>query len=133
MQVRSEQLFARIQVQYIDLSLGGKMMKYTLLFMMAVGAICSALAFEKTLIVEIGASASQVKRAFSHNISMAALEDGDSEFEVKATNDEAYTIELTEQEIDDILNGTTVHVETLEGDMVVQIRIVDSKPKSSGW
>jgi len=103
------------------------------LMLTATGAVCAAIASENTLVDEIGPSAVKVKAAYSHTITIAALEDGDSDFEVKVSEDSAYTIELTEQQIEDILNGTTVHVDTQEGDLVVQITVKDTKPKSSGW
>jgi uncharacterized cupredoxin-like copper-binding protein len=87
---------------------------------------------EKELVVAIGESASSAVATTDHNMSMASLEDGQLNFKIKAGG-KAYKITLTEEQVDDILDGTTVHATTSEGGMTVQITLKSKKPKPSGW
>ena len=87
---------------------------------------------EKKLIVQIGKSASEAKAAFSHTMTIAKLEKGETEYTVNATADHGHRITLSESQIKDILEGTTVHVEA-GGHFVVQITAKSLKPKKSGW
>ena len=87
----------------------------------------------KILNVQIGKTASTAEGVVWHNISIDSLEEGVAAYEVKAKDDTRYKIQLTEQQIEDVLAGTTVHAKTESGDMKVQITLKDPAPKKSGW
>ncbi|MEE8585514.1 MAG: hypothetical protein V3T83_11750 [Acidobacteriota bacterium] len=83
--------------------------------------------------VEIGESASAAKNAHSHDLSQEALKEGRKEYTVAASSEASYKISLTQQQIEDILGGTTVIVETAQGGMKVKIGPAEKKAKKSGW
>ena len=93
----------------------------------------SAEADSQSYKVEIGESASAAKKAHSHDLSQEALKEGRKEYTVEASGEASYKISLTQQQIEDILGGTTVIVETAQGGMKVKIGPAEKKKKKSGW
>ncbi len=87
----------------------------------------------KELIVAIGTSASSAMKAHKHNLSIEALNEGQTEYEVYTSASHSYHIMLSEQEIKDILDGTTVITETQTGDMKVKVRVKEKRRRSWGW
>jgi hypothetical protein len=83
--------------------------------------------------VEIGESASMAKKAQSHDITTESLKEGKKEYTVTGSGEASYKISLTEQQIEDLLGGTTVIVETAQGGMKVKIGPAEKKAKKSGW
>ncbi|MFQ5747351.1 MAG: hypothetical protein ACE5HF_09060 [Gemmatimonadota bacterium] len=98
-------------------------------------AAADALAKPK-IVVKIGATIDEAKVAEDHDVSMRALQRGQTEFTVKA-DDHEYAIRLTPEQIVDLLDGTTVMVETEaeEGHdpMAVSVEIQGLEPEESGW
>jgi hypothetical protein len=88
---------------------------------------------EEPLNVSIGKSATFAKKAVSHDITLDALKSGQSEFSVSSSADEAYPIRLSEKQIEDILAGSTVVLETEDGGKKVKIGPQKKKAKKSGW
>jgi hypothetical protein len=83
--------------------------------------------------VKIGESMAGAAEAADHDVTESALESGRKEYMVTAPDGKSYTIELTERQIDDLMDGTTVLVPTREGGMKVSITKERSRPVSSGW
>ncbi|HSR52508.1 MAG TPA: hypothetical protein VLV83_16915 [Acidobacteriota bacterium] len=83
--------------------------------------------------VEIGESASMAKKVKEHNLTQEALKQGQTEYEAKTADGTAHKFTLTEKQIEDILGGTTVIVETSQGGMKVKIGPAKQKKKDSGW
>ena len=81
--------------------------------------------------VEIGKSASEAEKALSHNITHQALKEGQKEYAVEAAGGHSYKVSLNEKEIEDILAGTTVIVQS--GEMKVKIGPAKKAKKKSGW
>ena len=106
-----------------------------LAIMMTLGSLIamSAPYYGKILNVKIGKTASEAKGVAWHNISMRSLRNGDTEYEVKDKDGNRYKIQLTERQVQDILDGTTVHAKTLEGGQKVQVTLKELAPKRSGW
>ncbi len=93
----------------------------------------SAEADSKEYKVEIGESASAAKKAHSHDVSHESLTEGRKEYSVSASAGASYKFSLTQQQIEDILGGTTVIVETAQGGMKVKVGPAEKKAKKSGW
>ncbi len=87
------------------------------------------------LSVSIGQSVSRAKKAYNHNMTVDALKSGQTEYKVYAASGEAYTIKLSEKNVEDILSGSTAIVQTTEGSMKVKIGSKRPKPvrRSTGW
>ena len=83
--------------------------------------------------VYIGKSTMFAKKAHSHDISPDALKSGQGEYTVSVSADETYRIQLSEKQIEDILAGSTVVVETEGGKKKVKIGPKKKKAASSGW
>lgn len=85
--------------------------------------------------VEIGESASSAQKAQSHDITKEALKEGRTEFTVQASDKASYKITLTKEQIQDLLGGTTIIVDTQQGGMKVKIGPDENqtKKKKSGW
>ncbi|HSR68378.1 MAG TPA: hypothetical protein VLU25_10585 [Acidobacteriota bacterium] len=97
------------------------------------GACASVSADAKEYKVEIGESASMAKVAEEHDVTEEALKEGRSEYSVKAADGMSYKFMLSEKQIKDLMDGSTVVVDTAEGGMKVKIGPKKSKPKKSGW
>lgn len=115
-------------------------MKKTLLLALGLALVAgwtiscgSAAADANDFKVEIGESASMAKQAASHDITKEALKEGKKEYTVNASGDASYKISLSEKQIEDLLSGTTVIVETAQGGMKVKIGPAKKKAKKSGW
>ena len=87
----------------------------------------------QTYKVEIGESASQAKKAQAHDLTQEALKKGRKEYTVETSGETSYKISLNDQQIKDILSGTTVIIETATGGMKVKIGPAEKKAKKSGW
>lgn len=83
--------------------------------------------------VSIGSSSWNSDEAASHDISRSALESGQNEFVVSSSKGEALKIHLSEKQIEDILAGSTVVVETESGKQKIMIAPQHKKPARSGW
>lgn len=90
-------------------------------------------ASKKKLKVEIGETASRAQKTRKHDIKIEALEEGRLEYVVRDRRGDEYKIKLTEEQVKDILDGTTVMVETEGGMMEVKITAKEEKKKRSGW
>jgi hypothetical protein len=83
--------------------------------------------------VSIGGSSWKSNEAASHDISRGALEGGQNSFVVSSSKGDAFQITLSEKQIEDILAGSTVVVETESGNQKVTIAPKHKKPARSGW
>lgn len=70
--------------------------------------------------VEIGTSDSSLRKAHSHNVTHAALERGQTEYDVASAN-WTYKITLDEQQIQKLLGSWSVSIKTADGRMTVKI------------
>jgi hypothetical protein len=97
----------------------------------------SALAADKApmkkLVVKLGTTAAKAKAIKKHDITMADLEKGKMDYTVQDKKGQKYKVTLTEQQVKDILAGTTVMADTEGGKMKVQITAMEEKKKKSGW
>jgi hypothetical protein len=83
--------------------------------------------------VSIGSSAWSMKNAYSNDLSREAIEDGQNNFAVAASPDNSFQIKLSEKQMDDLLAGSTVIVDTETGNQKVKIEPQMKKPAASGW
>ena len=83
--------------------------------------------------VSVGSSSWDAKEASSYDISRNALESGQNDFVISSSNGDSFQIHLSEKQIEDILAGSTVVVETESGNQKVKIAPKQKKPVSSGW
>ena len=83
--------------------------------------------------VSIGSSSWNADEASSHNITREALESGQNDFAVSTSGGDTFQINLSEKQIEDILAGSTVTVDTESGDQKVMIGPEHKKPVHSGW
>jgi hypothetical protein len=83
--------------------------------------------------VSIGSSSWNANEASSHDISLSALEGGQSDFTISSSTGDSFQIHLSAKQIEDILAGSTVIVATESGNQKVKIAPKHKKPVSSGW
>ena len=85
--------------------------------------------------MSIGDSVSSAKKASKHNITVDALETGKTDFEVYTDSGKAHPVKLSEKNVQDILDGSTAIVQTVEGGLKVKIGSKRSAPatQKSGW
>lgn len=71
---------------------------------------------------------------YTSDITLDALKSGKMEYSVSGMG-KNYTVELTEQQIEDVLGGTTVMVDSMSsGGSNVRVSLtVEGEPESSGW
>jgi len=86
---------------------------------------------ERKLEVAVGASISTAKMTSKHTITIAALEEGKTTYQI-THNEHTHEITLSKTQIADILSGTTVNLDVAQ-DLKARITVKTSKPKSSGW
>jgi ABC-type phosphate transport system substrate-binding protein len=83
--------------------------------------------------VSIGSSAWSLKKAYSSDLSRAAIENGKSGFVVSTSADKSFKINLSKKQMADILAGSTVVVDTEDGNQKVKIEPQMKKAAPSGW
>ena len=86
----------------------------------------------KKLVISVGRTVSSAEATDLHNVSLASLKQGQDEYAIKGHEVE-HKFKLTEAQIKEILDGTTVHVATRTGGLKVQLTVEDAAPKKSGW
>ena len=84
----------------------------------------------RQIVVELGSSATNATEA-EHDLTLEALEGGKDTFKVTADSG-SYVVSLTEKQVKDLLEGTTVMAKT-SGDMTVKVSLVDGEKKEKGW
>lgn len=101
---------------------------------LCIGSIVAAEAFAgEDYKVSIGGSSWSLKNAYSDDLSRDALEDGQSGFVVAASPEHSFQIKLSEKQMDDLLAGSTVIVDTESGNQKVKIEPQMKKAPASGW
>ena len=109
----------------------------TVTFVAGLATVVAYGAADKILEVKVGTNAANAKEAKEHDLTLEKLTDGKTIYMVKHRRQE-YKIVLTERQIEDILEGTTVMVSTVaEGNAPsyrVTITIKEAeKKKDTGW
>ena len=71
---------------------------------------------------------------YTSNLSLEALKSGTTDYQVSGMG-KTYRVKLTKQQIDDVLKGTTVMVDSGQnGGSSVRVNLsVEGEPESSGW
>lgn len=87
----------------------------------------------EALKVTIGGSSWKAEDAHGSDLSLEALKSGQRDFVVSASADQSFDISLSDQQAEDILAGSTVVVDTAEGDQKVTIGPMKKKASKSGW
>ena len=88
---------------------------------------------EDALAVSIGDSAWTAEEAQSHDITRNALKEGKTTFVVSASANDTYQVTLSEKQVEDILAGSTVVVNSEDGKQKVKIGPKEKKAVKSGW
>jgi len=83
--------------------------------------------------VSIGSSSWKLTNAYSDDVSREALEDGQNGFVVAASADQSFQIKLSDKQMEDLLAGSTVIVDTEDGKQKVKIEPQMKKAPASGW
>lgn len=115
---------------------------FVLIFAGSLGFILPGLAQEE-LEVKIGdAAPSVVRHAHEHDITIKALKRGKTEYLAGSGSQNSHRVTLTKQQIADILNGTTVIVQTDNSGGIgsiqahrhkVTVTLKIEKEERSGW
>ena len=107
---------------------------FVVLALVAVPSLGTSSDAQDDLSVSIGKSSIFLKTAYAHDISREALREGKTEFVVKTSDTETFTVKLSEKQVEDILAGSTVILETQEDVMKVKVGPYEkpAAPKS-GW
>jgi ABC-type phosphate transport system substrate-binding protein len=104
-----------------------------LVLALLVGSIAAVDALAGDYTVSIGSSAWSLKNAYSNDLSREAIENGQSGFVVSASADKSFKINLSKEQMADILAGSTVVVDTENGNQKVKIEPQMKKAAPSGW
>jgi ABC-type phosphate transport system substrate-binding protein len=104
-----------------------------LVLALLIGSIAAVEAFAGDYKVSIGSSAWSLEKAYSSDLSRAAIENGKSGFVVSASADKSFKINLSKKQMADILAGSTVVVNTENGNQKVKIEPQMKKAAPSGW
>ena len=111
----------------------------TLTMLLAVALIAcagpnSALA-GRDMMVTIGKEIAGAANAKSHDISVRALKAKRNDYVVTAPDGKVYKLKLNRQQIDDLLDGTTVIATTYDSEDVMKVSITKKRRRavSSGW
>ena len=86
--------------------------------------------------VKIGPTAADADVADEHNVTVGALEAGDSEYWIQDAEEHTYRITLSASQIVDVLEGTTVMLDTPadgDGDPLRVLLTLTEVAEDSGW
>ncbi len=87
----------------------------------------------EALKVTIGGASWKAEEAHGSDLSLEALKNGQRDFVVSASADTSFQINLSDQQAEDILAGSTVVVDTVDGDQKVTVGPMEKKASKSGW
>ena len=88
---------------------------------------------QEALKVTIGGSSWKAEEAHGTDLSLEALKNGQRDFAVSASAESSFEVNLSDQQAEDILAGSTVVVETVDGGQTVTIGPMKKKAAKSGW
>lgn len=96
-------------------------------------AMANAAIAGEALKVTIGGSSWKAEEAHGSDLSLDALKNGQRDFVVSASADTSFDITLSDPQAEDILAGSTVVVDTVDGGQKVTIGPMEKKASKSGW
>ena len=97
---------------------------------------------QQELEVKIGSPASGARHSHDHDITTEALKQGKASFTLKSSPQESHRINLTRKQVTDLLDGTTIIVNSSDGESNeggkkhqhrVTLTVKSQEAESAGW